>query len=60
MSGRSTSSIVPVAEVEVAEVSVLEDCVIEGLVQNLYQGAHVGKVLIHLGALGKIARVERK
>jgi len=45
----------PVAEVEVTEVAVLLNSVVQPLVQDLDEGTHIRKVLVHLGAVGKVA-----
>ena len=45
----------PVAEVEVTEVAVLLNSVVQPLVQDLDEGTHIRKVLVHLGAVGEIA-----
>ena len=45
----------PVAEVEVAEVAVLLNSVVQPLVQDLDEGTHIRKVLVHLGAVGEVA-----
>ena len=45
----------PVAEVEVTEVAVLLNSVVQPLVQDLDEGTHIRKVLVHLGAVGEVA-----
>ena len=41
-----------------AEVSIVLDGLIQCLIQNLNQGSHIGKVLIHLVTIWKIAEYE--
>ena len=50
----------PVTEVEVTEVTVLLNSVVQPLVQYLDEGTHIGKVLVHLGAVGEVAGKRRK
>ena len=46
----------PVAKIEMAEVSIVLNGFIQCLIQNLDQRSHIGKVLIHLVTIGKIAK----
>lgn len=48
----------PVAKIEMAEVSIVLNGFIQSLIQNLNQGSHIGKVLIHLVTIWKIAEYQ--
>ena len=48
----------PVAKIEMAEVSIVLNGFIQCLIQNLNQGSHIGKVLIHLVTIWKIAKCQ--
>ena len=46
---------VPVAKVEMTEVTALLDGVVQGLIENLNEATHTGKVFVHLSSCGKVA-----
>ena len=52
---RAQITYIPVAEVEMTEVTALLDGVVQGLIENLNEASHTGKVFVHLSSCGKVA-----
>ena len=49
----------PIAKVEMTEVSTLLDGVVQGLIENLNEAAHTGKIVVHLSSSWKVAAREK-
>ena len=57
---RAQITYIPVAEVEMTEVTALLDGVVQGLIEDLNEATHTGKVFVHLSPSWKVAARERE